>query len=215
MDDVLALYAGSPLSVRAFVRGRTLLSDLESIERYVPESGTVVDLGCGHGLFANLMALRSKRRRVIGMDLAPEKIGIATTTIRHRDNLDFICADFFEAHIPDCDAITIVDVLYLMPAEEQLRILRECRRKLGDGGLLVWKSQERRPRWKFALTWCQEMIMTSTGVTRGKHGRLTFLSREDAIGVLNAAGFDVSVVEMSGRRPYSDVLYLGRITPTG
>lgn len=215
MDDVLRLYAGASRSMRIFLRGRVLLSDLEFIERQVPEAGTMVDLGCGHGLFANLMALRSPKRKVIGIDLVPEKIEAARKTIGHRDNLDFVCADFFEADIPDCDVITIVDVLYLLPAEEQLCILKECRRKLVDDGLLVWKAQERRPRWKFAMAWFQEMITTSIGVTRGRRGRLTFLSREDAIGVMNAAGFHVNIIEMRSRRPYSDVLFIGRITPTG
>jgi len=209
MDDVLKLYAGASPFVRAFLRGRVLLSDLEFIESRVPETGTIVDLGCGHGLFANLMALRSSQRMVTGIDLVPEKIEFACETIRRRDNIDFICADFFETDFPECDVITIVDVLYLMPWSEQLRILHECRRKLRSGGLLVWKAQERRPRWKFAWTWSQEMLTTSTGVTRGRRGKLTFLSREDAIDALETAGFKTRVVEMRSRRPYSDILLLG------
>lgn len=209
MNDTLKLYAGAPASVRAFLRGRVLLSDLESIESHVPETGKIVDLGCGHGLFANLMALRSPRRRVTGIDLVPGKIEVARETIGSRGNIDFICADIFETDIPECDTITIVDVLYLLPRSHQLRILQECRQKLKDGGLLVWKAQERKPRWKFAWTWLQEMIATSTGVTRGRRGDLTFLSREDAIGALEQAGFKTRVVELASRRPYSDILYLG------
>jgi len=209
MDDVLRLYAGSSLSVRAFLRGRVLLSDLESIESHVPEMGTIVDLGCGHGLFANLMALRSKQRLVTGIDLAPEKIEVARETVGSRDNMDFICADIFETDFPECDAITIVDVLYLLPRSGQLRILQECRRKLRDGGLLVWKAQERRPLWKFAWTWSQEMLTTSAGVTRGRRGKLSFLSCGDALDTLKTAGFKTRVVEMRSRRPYSDILYLG------
>lgn len=209
MDDVLGLYAGAPRSVRAFMRGRVLLSDLEFIERQVPETGAIVDLGCGHGLFANLMALRSPGRFVTGIDLDPEKILVASKTIGNRGNIDFIAGDFFTAEIPECDVITIVDVLYLLKRSEQIHILQECRRKLRSGGLLVWKAQERRPRWKFAITWFQEMLTTSAGVTRGRRGRLSFLSREDAVDILQAAGFSVRVVEMRSYRPYSDILYLG------
>ncbi|MDO8737183.1 MAG: class I SAM-dependent methyltransferase [Thermoleophilia bacterium] len=209
MDEVLRLYAGASPSVRAFLRGRVLLSDLDFIESQVPVSGTVVDLGCGHGLFANLLALRSPNRNVVGIDLAPEKIEIARATIGRRENIDFISGDVFETGIPECDAITIVDVLYLLPRTEQYRILEECRRKIRPGGLLVWKAQERRPRWKFAWTWSQEMLTTSTGVTRGRRGRLTFLSREEAAADLKAAGFRLQIVEMKSWRPYSDILYLG------
>lgn len=209
MDDVLGLYADASLSVRSFLRGRVLLSDLEFIESQVPETGTIVDLGCGHGLFANLMAMRSEKRKVIGIDLAPEKIRIASETIGRRSNIDFICADIFETEIPECDAITIVDVLYLLPAPEQLRILKECHGSLRESGLLIWKAQERKPWYKFAFTWTQEMLTTSAGVTRGRRGRLTFLSREAATDALKTAGFKPRVVEMKGYRPYSDILYIG------
>jgi hypothetical protein len=56
------------------------------------------------------------------------------------------------------------------------------------------------------------MLTTSAGVTRGRSGRLSFLGRDDAVNALQAAGFDVRIIEMRSRRPYSDILYLGTIT---
>jgi len=209
MNDVLALYAGATASVRAFLRGRVMLSDLEFVENRVPVKGKVVDLGCGHGLFTNLLSLCSPDRELIGIDLAPEKIEVAQATVGNRKNIEFITGDIFDTGIPECDSITIVDVLYLLPRSEQLRILKECARSLNPGGTLVWKAQERRPRWKYAVTWCQEMLTTSSGVTRGRRGRLTFLSREEATADLETAGFSFRIVEMNSRRPYSDILYLG------
>ncbi|MHB1325921.1 MAG: hypothetical protein ACYDGS_09615 [Thermoleophilia bacterium] len=42
-----------------------------------------------------------------------------------------------------------------------------CWRKLKPGGLLVWKAQEWRPRWKYAWTYLEELITTSAGITGG------------------------------------------------
>lgn len=210
MSDVLALYRGASLSIRTVVRGRVLLSDLEFVERHVPRSGTVVELGCGHGLFSNLMALRSPARKVIGIDLSPEKIEWAQSTVGSRKNIRFLSGDMFEAELPPCDAIAIVDVLYLMPAELQRRILSFCRQNLKPGGLLVWKAQERRPRWKFAWTYFQEILGTAVGMTIGKQGRMCFMSREEALRSLEGSGFDPEAVDMKTRLPYSDVLYLGK-----
>lgn len=207
MDEVLALYAGAPPATRAFLRGRVILSDLEAIERYVPAKGTIVDLGCGHGLFANLMALRSPARRVIGIDPSPAKIELARATVGNRTNIEFIFGSVadFDA---ECDAITIVDVLYLVPREEQYRILCECRRRLREGGTLIWKAQERRPRWKFAWTYLQELIATSAGLTLAGTGRLVFMSREEALNALEIAGFEARAIGISSHRPYPDILYL-------
>lgn len=209
MNDILSLYSGTPLATRAFLRGRVFLSDLEFIERQVPLQGTVLDLGCGHGLFANLLAARSPQRRVIGIDIDPEKIEIARKTIGSRANIEFVCASLDDAAIPQCDAITIVDVLYLLPAAEQQRLLRECHGKLVPGGLLVCKAQERRPRWKYAWTYFQELMATSAGLTRGKLGRMAFMSREESLHALAEAGFEPKIVEMKSWRPYSDILFLG------
>ncbi len=213
MNDVLALYAGSPLSARAFIRGRILLSDLEFIERFVPDAGDILDLGCGHGLFSNLMAIRAPRRHVTGIDISEAKVEEARRTLAGRSNIEFIRGDIDAAGDAAFDAIAIIDVLYLLPRAEQLRVLSACRRKLRPDGLLVWKAQERRPRWKFAWTYLQEFIMTSAGLTKGRRDRLTFMSREQSLEVLAAAGFHARSVEMKSRRPYSDILYLGRPGP--
>lgn len=207
--EVLGLYRGAPAPARAFLLGRLLLSDLDTVEAQVPAVGTVVELGCGHGLFSNLMAMRSPARRVIGIDLSPEKIEHARESIHGRANIEFRRGDALEMDLPECDVIAIVDVLYLLPAEDQLKILKACRRTLKPGGILIWKAQERRPRWKFAVTWLQEMLTTSAGVTKGKRGRLCFLSREAAVDALRGAGFTPRIVEMPTRRPYTDIIYLG------
>lgn len=208
--DVLRLYADAPLPVRAVLKGRVLLSNLEFVEGHVPAAGTIVDLGCGHGLFANLMALSAPGRDVTGIDLSPEKIRHARATVGERPNIRFTCGDVLKEPLPPGDAVTIVDVLYLLSPAEQLAVLQAARRALRPGGMLVWKAQERRPRWKFAWTWLQEQVATAAGLTRGKRGKLAFLSREAAVSLLEQAGFRPAVVAMPTRLPYTDILYIGR-----
>ena len=207
--DLLRLYGGAPAATRLFMRIRLLLSDMERVERETPRTGTILELGCGHGLFSNLLALRSPGRRVIGIDLSPEKIRHARASIGGRSNIEFISGDMLELQLPACDAITIVDVTYLLPLGEQQRLLQECRRLLRPGGVLVWKAQERRPRWKFAFTWLQEMLATSAGLTQGKRRGLHFPSRAEALAMMEATGFGARVVEVPTHRPYTDVIYVG------
>lgn len=210
IDEALRLYGRQPLRTRAFLKGRVLLSDLELVERQVPLAGEIIDLGCGHGLFANLMALGSGERRVTGIDLDAARIALAQAAAGPLPNVSFLCADIRSAALPAADAVTIVDVLYLMPLAQQLEVLRAVREKLRPGGLLVLKAQERRPRWKFAWTYAQELLATSAGLTQGGRRRLYFPARQEALVMLGRAGFDPEIIEMPTRRPYTDILYLGR-----
>ncbi len=114
---------------------------------------------------------------------------------------------------PKCDAVTIVDVLYLLPFEQQEQVLRNAATALGEGGPLVVKAQERRLDPRYALTYAQELVTVSLGFTRGGRERFYFPTREDALAMFERAGFVVDVVEMP-LRPYTDVVYLARKAPT-
>lgn len=212
LGRALARFRDAPMGTRLFVRGRAFLSDLAVVERYVPNKGFIVDLGCGHGLFACVLRESSPTRRVLGIDLDPRKIEIARRAIQDTQWLRFEMGDIVKDTPPKCDAVTIVDVLYLLPFEEQEQVLRNAASALGEGGPLVVKAQERKMDPRYALTYAQELITVSLGFTRGGHERFYFPSREEALAMFERAGFVVDVVEMP-LRPYTDVVYLARKAP--
>jgi hypothetical protein len=92
-------------------------------------------------------------------------------------------------------------------------VLRNAASALGEGGPLVVKSQERRLDPRFALTYLQELVTVSLGLTRGGRDRFFFPERAQALAMFERAGFVVDVVEMP-MRPYTDVVYLARKAPT-
>jgi trans-aconitate methyltransferase len=212
LNRALDRYAEAPLAAKVFIRGRAFLSDLAQVERYVPNKGFVVDLGCGHGLFACLLREASPTRRVLGIDLDPRKIEIARGAIRDTQWLRFETGDIVSTPPPKCDAVTIVDVLYLLPFEQQEQVLKNAASALGEATPLIVKAQERRRDPRYALTYAQEIVTVSLGFTRGGRDRFFFPTREQALAMFERAGFFVDVVEMP-LRPYTDVLYLARKAP--
>lgn len=212
LERAVHRYRSAPLLARWLVHGRAFLADLARIEQYVPRHGFIVDLGCGHGLFSNLLVEASPQRRVLGLDHDERKIAIARSTIAGRDRLRFEVADIVAVPPPRCDAITIVDVLYLMSPQDQERVLRGAAAALSEGAPLLVRSQEARVDPRYALTYAQETVAVSLGLTRGQRRRFHFPSREAALAMFQRAGFRVDVIEMRGR-PYTDVLYLGRRAP--
>ena len=213
LGRALARYRKAPLGARLFVHGRAFLSDLAVVERYVPNKGFIVDLGCGHGLFACVLRESSANRRVLGIDLDPRKIEVARAAVLDTEWLRFEVGDIAADTPPKCDAVTIVDVLYLLPFEQQEQVLRNAASALGEGGSLVVKAQERRRDPRYALTYLQEMITVSLGFTRGGRERFFFPSREEALAMFERSGFKVDALEMPNR-PYTDVVYLARKAPT-
>jgi 2-polyprenyl-3-methyl-5-hydroxy-6-metoxy-1,4-benzoquinol methylase len=213
LGRALARYRNAPIGARLFVHGRAFLSDLAVVERYVPKQGFIVDLGCGHGLFACVMRESSPTRRVLGIDLDPRKIEVARGAIQDTQWLRFEVGDIVADAPPKCDGVTVVDVLYLLPFEQQEQVLRNAASALGEGGSLVVKAQERKRDPRYALTYAQEMVTVSLGFTRGGHERFYFPTREESLAMFERAGFLVDAVEMP-YRPYTDVLYLARKAPT-
>ena len=94
------LYAGHRWS-SLFCWLRYWHSNVPGIEAHVPTEGTILDLGCGHGVLANYLALRSPRRRVLGFDLSEHRIAIARSVAL--PNAEFHCQDLFadvrQAHV--------------------------------------------------------------------------------------------------------------------
>jgi 2-polyprenyl-3-methyl-5-hydroxy-6-metoxy-1,4-benzoquinol methylase len=209
MRAALHLYVKQPLIVRWFVRLRHLLSPLEALEEMVPEEGKILDLGCGHGLFTNYMALKAPSRSLLGVDPAPAKIQAAKMTEAIVPNARYLLGSI--ADVPEnsrFDAITIVDVLYLLPQVEQKKIIEACHRLLADAGVLVLKSQDTRPRWRYWWTCCQESIMVGFGMTHGSG--LHFLPAEKSRQMLVEAGFIVEQRPLPSRVFYANIVFICR-----
>src|SRR5205085_5702990 len=73
-DDLAALYASASTRVRSHAALRWRTCPFEPVVERVPESGRILDVGCGHGLLAARLAMTSPRRRVLGIDVATDKI---------------------------------------------------------------------------------------------------------------------------------------------
>lgn len=202
----LALYDSAPLPDRLFVRARAFLSDLALLERHAPRAGPILDLGCGHGLLANLLATGSAERDVLGIDIDEQKIAAARRTIGARRHIDFAVQDATTTTGGPYAAIAVGDVFYLIPPDEQRRLIATCYRLLQPGGVFLWKSQVRRPRWKYAITYGQEWLMTHLGPTSGRG--LYFLDTDESLDALRAAGFTATALPLRSWRPYTDVLFI-------
>ncbi|HZR98932.1 MAG TPA: class I SAM-dependent methyltransferase [Chloroflexota bacterium] len=206
--QALALYRDEAPGVRLHVQARHWLCPLERIAAWVPPAGRILDVGCGHGLFGNLLALGAPDRQVLGVDPMASKIAVAQHVARGLPNARYAVGSAADVTDGPYDIITILDVLYLLPRPAKLALLKQCRALLAPDGLLLLKTNDRRPRWKYLWARLEEQLMTSLGLTEGQG--LYFLSAAQNKALLGMAGFESEVVRLDSWLPYPHVLFIAR-----
>lgn len=156
---VAGRYAGSLAAIHAFVR--VLTCPFDTVIAELPDAGSVLDVGCGHGVLGVLARRDRPRLSIAGIDLDKSKVAAA-----RRAGEDATCVD--EAGLVAAirgnsrwAAITIVDVLYVVSRDRADGLLTAAAGALHPGGVLVVKETGSAPRWKSTLSALQERVATS------------------------------------------------------
>jgi SAM-dependent methyltransferase len=93
-----------------------------------------LEIGCGTGTFARLLAARSEH--VLALDLSPEMIRIARERSTQFPNIDFQCADVLDTPLPQesFDCVASSATLHHLPLRE---IFLKLKAALKPGGVLL------------------------------------------------------------------------------
>jgi ubiquinone/menaquinone biosynthesis C-methylase UbiE len=128
LADVLELRAADAQQ-RAMTE--TYIGDLE-----LAAGARVLEIGCGTGAVARILARRPEVEEVVGVDPSPVFVGRARELSQETSNLAFELGDGRELGFGDCsfDAVVLHTVLCHVPGPE--RVLEEARRVVRDGGRL-------------------------------------------------------------------------------
>ena len=140
------LYAYRGAAVESNVR-RMLASDsvCRQVDEWVPQTGDVLDVGCGVGAMSNILAWKSLGRRVLGIDYDEHAVAVAARTVRADNavNVRFEQHDLNEWDYPQSDAVILVNLPRDWPAERRRQIARKAWLCLRPGGVLVCRTTGR------------------------------------------------------------------------
>ena len=160
---IIAAYSGI-IKFYAFIRFKIIhIRFLEEIEQYLPEEGTLLDLGCGCGLFALYMALCKPKAHVIGLDMNARRLEIAQMAAAKLGvhNISFLRQDLRDWH-PD-QAIAgayALDVFHHIPVENGNRLLGDLFKHIETGGRLILKDIDTQPRTLLLFTYLLDVVMS-------------------------------------------------------
>lgn len=128
----------------------------ERLERLVPKSGSVIDLGCGDGILSNYLATSSLQRRVLGIELNKNRLREADRGLK---NTRFIQGDILKKNFPKSDTILLIHVFHHLPSyKDQERLLTKCRRSLRVGGKLIVTEIIETPILKFLFSALTDVV---------------------------------------------------------
>ena len=125
--DRLALLSHARWDVNSHYHGFLL--------RHLPSRcAHALDIGCGTGEFARLLAERSDR--VLALDLSPEMVRVAKERSRGWTNIDFQMGDVLDCGFPTAhfDCISSIATLHHLPVSIMLLKMRDA---LKPGGVLL------------------------------------------------------------------------------
>lgn len=207
----IALYQGAPRSERLHVGVRWWSAPFPQIEAALPKTGRVLEIGCGHGLFSAYAALSSECRQMHGIDIDADKIVHAQRAAQALpERLSFAVAQSGEIPPGPWDAIVIIDVLYLLPADEQHRLLAGAVGQLRPGGTLLIKEMATKPAWK--VRWNQFQETLAVKVLRITEGReLTFVPSAELADGLHQFGAQTTLQQLDKGRLHAHQLLIAQL----
>jgi 2-polyprenyl-3-methyl-5-hydroxy-6-metoxy-1,4-benzoquinol methylase len=183
---VISQYREPGLRARGYLHMRWLVCPFDRLLALVPESGSLLDVGCGSGIWLTYLARERPALELHGVDPDARKLELARRSAAasrldlHQGSVDDVPAAAF-------DVVTILDVLYLVPDDMKSAMLAASLRALKPGGTIVLKDADVRPWWKYAPMALEELV--AVHVLRMTVGRPRFRALAWLARALESAGF--------------------------
>ena len=124
---------------------------VEVLVRAVPEGASILDVGCGGGLFLGLLAAQRQVSRGLGFDASKDAITSAQRMLSRLPDghgLEFCHLDVAERWPEGMfDVVSMLDVMHHIPPDAQLTVLDMATEKVSPGGRILYKDMSNRPMW--------------------------------------------------------------------
>lgn len=182
-----------------FTHIRFFTAPYKELETLVPRKGFIIDLGCGFGIFSNLLGLAGPKREILGIELDPDKLKFASRGV---GNVKFLKADITKIYLKKADAILLIHVLHHLDSfEEQAYLLAECRGKLAANGKLIIAEVDRKPIFKYFLGWVADRLLYPGD-------KIYYRFPDEFSRLFTKLGFRAKIIRADKGKPFAHIIYI-------
>jgi 2-polyprenyl-3-methyl-5-hydroxy-6-metoxy-1,4-benzoquinol methylase len=202
---LIAAYDSPLIRSYSMVRFRIInINILHILALCLRDRRTVLDIGCGFGLFGCYFAMRYPHLHYLGCDIDPARIDAANRAAAALElkNIKFLCQDARSLQLgEEFDAILTIDLLHHLDNAAKSVVLHTCERNLSPGGRLIIKEIAPSRSYKMAFTWLLDVLMT-----RGFD--MWYWSENDFRNALDGNEWDMEKFPVSDWMPYPHIIYV-------
>jgi len=160
------IFLGAPAVPRAIQSLRPYICPFDELLPYVPEGSSVLDIGCGSGLFLGLLAAAGAHIDGVGVDIGEAAISRAQLMAERLAVLGTSARLSFRKLPPESpvpagsfDVVSLVDVIHHVPPRIQKEFLETALSRVKPGGLFLYKDMCRRPLWRAYANRLHDLVM--------------------------------------------------------
>jgi 2-polyprenyl-3-methyl-5-hydroxy-6-metoxy-1,4-benzoquinol methylase len=152
--------------MRKMMHYRIRICPFERLVPHVAPRASVLDVGCGAGLFLALLAGMVPEVVGVGFDSSRPAIDTAVRMAKQvklsglEADLRFIRLDVAEPWPAGLyDVVSLVDVLHHVPPAHQKSVVERATRKVKPGGLLLYKDMANRPTLHASMNRLHDLLL--------------------------------------------------------
>ncbi|MEI7835348.1 MAG: methyltransferase domain-containing protein [Planctomycetota bacterium] len=162
------LYVDAPLSKRMLYRWRDAICPFGVLMDAIPPGSSVLDVGCGGGLFLLLLAASGRLASGAGIDVCPAAIAVARQAALRLETVSNVSPKTCEFTLAAAwndwprgpfDVVSMIDVMHHVSPPLQRPFLAEAAKRLTPGGILLYKDMCRRPLLFAAANRLHDLIL--------------------------------------------------------
>jgi len=162
ISDICGSYQNPLIRAYAVIRFQILRQRfLDEIGQYLLTEGTILDVGCGFGLFSLYFA-QETGRDLYGFDLNKSRIATANASAArlHIPNAHFEYGDARSIKLDQrFDAAFMLDIIHHIPPQNARDLLEQISNRLNESGVLIVKDVAARPAYKRWFTFVLDKVM--------------------------------------------------------
>ncbi len=183
---------------RLFARYKLKFDSLfRQLPGLLPESSairTVLDIGCGYGVPACWLLEHLPKIKVIGIDPDPVRVRVATRAAGDRATILKGAAPDLPAVQGPVEVILLLDMLHYLDHSQVTATLRQCRKLLAPGGLVIIRFVVC-PAGRRSAYWYVEEYRV-----RLSHGQTWYRTTDEMIALMDECGFIDARLTKAGNR---------------